>query len=204
MLLTISLGFLPGRAAAQVAATSATTSKGSVAADTGKFLSGAALALGMHEGGHVVLEGLFDAAPGVKRITFGPFPFFAITHHQISPRRELAVSSAGFWVQDASNEWLLTRRRDLRRAHAPLEKGMLVFNVLMSVGYGAVAMAEAGPLERDTRGIAASARVREPVIGLLVMAPGILDGYRFLEPDARWAVWVSRALKVGSVFLIAR
>jgi len=33
-------------------------------------------------------------------------PFFALTHRkQLSPRREAIVSSAGFWVQHATDEW---------------------------------------------------------------------------------------------------
>jgi hypothetical protein len=168
-----------------------------------KFLAGSALALAMHEGGHLLMDGIFDADPQIKRVTFGPFPFFAIAHRELSPRREFAVSSAGFWVQNATNEWLLTRP-PLRRDQAPLAKGMLAFNVVMSIGYGAVAMARAGPVERDTRGMAASARIDERAIGVLVMAPAIFDAYRYFRPGARWAAWTSRGLKAGSVLLILR
>jgi hypothetical protein len=169
-----------------------------------KFLAGSALALALHEGGHLLLDGLFDAQPRIKRVSFGPFPFFAIAHRDLSPRREFAVSSAGFWVQNATNEWLLTARPEVRRERAPLAKGMLAFNVLMSVGYGGVAMAKAGPPERDTRGMAASARIDERTIGLLVLAPAILDAYRYFRPEARWAAWTSRAAKGGAVLLVMR
>ena len=65
-------------------------------ADTMKFLAGAALGLGMHEGGHLVLDTVFDASPRIEGVRFGPFPFFAITHRaDVSPRREFAISSAG-------------------------------------------------------------------------------------------------------------
>ena len=133
------------------------TTRASVAADTAKFFGGAALALGMHESGHLVLDAAFDASPTIKRVHFGPFPFFAVAHRPgLPPRREFAISSAGFWVQEATDEWLFARHTNLRHEHAPLLKGMLAFNVLASVGYAAAAFAEAGPFERDTRGMAAS------------------------------------------------
>lgn len=157
----------------------------------------------MHESGHLLFDGLFDAPPRLERVTFGPFPFFAIIHRSdLSPRREFTVSSAGFWVQNGTNEWLLTRRPALRQDHAPFVKGMLAFNVLTSVGYGAVAFARAGPFERDTRGIADSARMDERVVGAVVIAPALLDAYRYYRPEARWAKWLSRAAKVGSVLLV--
>src|SRR5688572_10520587 len=96
----IWLAFFPRGAAAQVAATSAAGSDGISVTDTVKFLSGSALALVMHEGGHLLMDGIFGADPKIKGVKFGPFPFFAITHPQLSPRREFAVSSAGFWVQN--------------------------------------------------------------------------------------------------------
>jgi len=175
------------------------------AADTVKFVTGAALAFAAHEGGHLVFDVAFDAAPRVKAVHFGPIPFFAVAHRVgLSPRREFTVSSAGFWVQEAGTEWLLTRRPALRREHAPLAKGMIAFNVLTSVGYGAVAFAEAGPFERDTRGMADSIHVSERAIGAVVMAPALLDAYRYFNPDSTWAKWTSRAVKVGSVLLVIR
>ena len=62
-----------------------------------------------------------------------------------------------------------------------VREGMFAFNVLTSIGYGSVAIARAGPFERDTRGIADSARVDERAVGALVMAPAILDLYQVLE-----------------------
>ena len=169
-----------------------------------KFLAGAATALGMHEGGHLLLDAVFGAEPEFKRVTFGPFPFFAIIHAELSPKREFAVSSVGLWIQDGVNEWILTKRPDLRKEDAPFVKGMVAFNALTSIGYGAVAMAEAGPYERDTRGMADASGVDERVIGALVMAPGILDAYRYYRPESKWAVWASRAAKITSVLLILK
>ena len=169
------------------------------------FLAGGALALGAHESGHLLFDAAFDAQPRIEGIHFGPFPFFAITHRgDMSPRREFTISSAGFWVQEATDEWLLTRRPSLRAEHAPFAKGLLAFNVLNSVGYGFVAFAKAGPFERDTRGMADSIGVSERGIGAMVMAPALLDAYRYFRPDSRWAKWASRAVKVASVVLVAK
>ena len=174
-------------------------------ADTVKFLAGAALGLGMHEGGHLVFDTVFDANPTIERVHLGPLPFFAITHRgDVSPRREFAISSAGFWAQDLSSDWLLTKHPSLRDARAPVAKGVLAFNVLNSVGYACVAFARAGPFERDTRGMAESIGVDERAIGAMVLAPAILDAIRYFKPEARWTKWASRAAKAGSVLLVIR
>jgi hypothetical protein len=175
------------------------------AADTVKFLAGGALGLVIHESGHLIFDAIFDASPSIKGVSFGPFPFFAITHRSdVSPRREFAISSAGFWMQDLSSEWLLTKHPDLRSTHAPVAKGVLAFNVLNSIGYACVAFARAGPFERDTRGMAESIGADERAIGVVVLAPAVFDAIRYFNPEARWAKWASRAAKVGSVLLIVR
>ena len=163
------------------------------------------LGLGMHEGGHLLFDVVFDAQPRVSRVHLGPFPFFAITHRSdLTPRRELTVSSAGFWVQDATSEWLLTRRPLLRDEHAWLAKGVLAFNVLNSIGYAIVAFARVGPPERDTRGMADAAGLDERAIGALVVAPALLDGYRYFRRGSDRAAWASRAVKIGTVLLLIR
>jgi hypothetical protein len=178
---------------------------GNVLLDSVKFLAGGALGLTMHEGAHLVFDAAFDAHPHVERVHFGPFPFFAISHRSdLSPRREFTISSAGIWAQEATNEWLLTRRPQLRHEHAWLTKGVLGFNVLTSVGYAMVAFAKAGPVERDTRGMADSIGVDERAIGLIVLAPAVLDAYRYFRPESRWAAWVSRGVKAGSVVLVIK
>ena len=30
----------------------------------------------------------------------------------------------------------------------------------------------------------------------MILAPAVLDGWRYFHPDAKWAVWTSRAVKV--------
>lgn len=169
-----------------------------------KFVTGAGAAFLAHEGGHLVFDGLFDAHPYVTAVHFGPIPFFAVSHHPISPRREFVVSSAGFWTQEATSEWLLTRRPELRDEAAPFEKGALAFDVLTSLGYGVVAMFKAGPVERDTRGMADAIGVDERGVGAVIAAPALLDGYRYFRPGSRWAPWASRAAKAASVLLVLK
>jgi hypothetical protein len=172
--------------------------------EVSKFIGGAAVGLGLHESAHVVADVASGVSPGIKKVTFGPIPFFAITHDPVTPRNEFVISSAGFWMQEAVDEYLLTTRPMLRNEHAPFLKGLLAFNILTSVAYAGAAFARTGPAERDTRGMALSARVDEPVIGAVVLAPAILDTMRYFGTDNRWVVWGSRAAKVAGVFLIVR
>jgi hypothetical protein len=173
------------------------------AAAVGEFLGGAAVGLAAHEAGHLFFDVVFDADPGIKKVDFHGIPFFAITHrNDLSPRREFVVSSAGFWVQNATDEWLLTKRPNLKDEHAPFMKGLLAFNVIASAAYAGAAFAKTGPAERDTRGMASSVDIDERWIGAMILAPAVLDAWRYFDPDAKWAVWASRAAKVGLVLLV--
>jgi len=192
-------------ASAQEAPSQATQLDEHPVADTVEFLAGGAVAFGLHEGAHLVFDAAFDAHPEIKAVHFGPVQFFAITHNSaVSARQEFAISSAGFWMQEATNEWLLTTRPNLRQEHAPFAKGMLAFNVLASIGYSIVGFARAGPPERDTRGMAVSIGMDERAIAFFVLTPAVLDAYRYFRPDSAWAKWASRVSKVGGVVLILK
>ena len=170
-----------------------------------KFVAGGALGLVAHESGHLLFDGIFGANAGLKRVSFHGIPFFAITHDSgLPPRQEFIIDSAGFWVQEATNEVILTRRPNLRRESAPVLKGLVAFNVLASVSYAGAAFARTGPAERDTRGMADALRWKEPYVGVLVLIPAVLDLVRLYHPDQRWAAWGSRAAKIAGVAVIAR
>jgi hypothetical protein len=174
-------------------------------AAVGGVLAGAVVGLAAHESGHVLFDVIFDADPGVKRIEFHGIPFFAITHTPgLPPRQEFVISSAGFWVQEGTNEWLLTKHPRLRTERSPFRKGLFTFNIGASAMYSVAAFARTGPNERDTLGMATSARVDEPWIGALILAPAVFDTWRYFDPDARWLVWASRAAKIGGVLLVFR
>jgi hypothetical protein len=167
------------------------------------WLAGAALGFAAHESGHLIFDVAFDADPGVKRVTFAGIPFFAITHRNtVTRRQEFAISSAGFWVQHATSEWLLTHAPDLRRRHAPFPKGWLAWNVGASVAYSVAAFGRFGPPERDTRGMAGSLGVAEPWVGAMILAPAALDAWRYVRPESRWARHASRTAKVAMVLLV--
>jgi len=169
------------------------------------FLAGGATGLGVHELGHVVTSAAFGANPRVKGIDGSLVPFFAIVHDPVPRRKEFVISSSGFWMQHLGSELILSRAQDLRERSAPFAKGVLAFNLGTSVVYGAAAFTRRGPAERDTRGMAVSLGddgVPEPVVGVLVLAPAVLDGYRYLRPNEAWARWLSRSLKVLGVVLM--
>lgn len=167
------------------------------------FLAGAATGLATHEAGHVMMNLALGERPGIRKVDFHGIPFFAITHSQGLPhRKEFAISSAGFWVQHAANEWLV--RPPARGGRRPFASGVFAFNVATSAAYAGAAFARTGPEERDTRGMAASARVDERLIGALVLAPAVLDAWRYFHPGSRWAAWTSRGVKIGMVVMIAR
>lgn len=172
--------------------------------DVMQFFAGAALGLGLHESGHLVFDAAFDAHPGVRKVSAGFIPFFAITHEPVSSLKEFTISSAGFWVQHAGSEYLLVRRPNLREEHALVAKGMLAFNVLTSVMYAGAAFARHGPSERDTRGMAVSADMPEPLIGAAILAPALLDGARYYRPRSRALRWASRGAKMAGVLLILK
>lgn len=172
--------------------------------DAGKFLLGALAGLGVHEAGHLGASLALGSSPGLRRVTFGPLPFFAITHEPVSARGEYFISSAGFWAQQTTSEILLTRHPYLRQEDAPFLKGIFTFHLLLSAGYSVAAFAEEGPIERDTHGMAASLRVDEPVVGALVLAPALLDALRYYFPDEGWLKWVGRGVKAGGILLLVR
>lgn len=185
------------------ASTPAARTETSRTVSTLSFLGGAAAGLLVHEGGHLLFDVAFDADPGFRRVEFAGVPFFAVTHRDgLSPRREFTVSAAGFWVQSAAAEWVLTARPGLRRERAPFAKGVVAWSIASSAAYAAAAFGTVGPPERDTRGMAMSAGMPEPWVGTLLLVPAVCDVWRYFDPDARWPRWISRAAKVGLVLMV--
>src|SRR5262245_17591256 len=68
--------------------------------DVVRFFAGAAVGLGFHESAHVIADEAFGANPGVRKVSAGFIPFFAITHEPVTPVKEFIISSAGLWTQD--------------------------------------------------------------------------------------------------------
>jgi hypothetical protein len=177
----------------------------STASTFGKVLLGGAAGLGLHEAGHLVANWAFEEKVVVKKVSYKGIPFFALSHApDLSPRREYVVSSAGFWAQYLYSEQILTHHPNLKDEESPFRKGMLTFHVVTSLVYAGAAIGRTGPIERDTRGMATSRRINERWIGVMVLAPALLDVYRYFNADARWATWASRGVKMGSVALVLK
>ena len=166
------------------------------------FIAGAASGFAVHEGSHLVLDIAFDADPRLKGVSFGPIPFFAVTHRNGLPSHEEAlISGAGFLSQHIASEVVLARRAPGEQV-SPFEKGLLAFHVATSVAYAGAAFARYGPHERDTRGIADATRADERVVGALALAPAVFDAWRYKRPDSLTAKWGSRVSKLAYLGLI--
>jgi hypothetical protein len=171
----------------------------------GRLLLGGAAGLALHESGHLIADWAFDEKVVVKKVGWEGLPFFALSHaNDLSPRREFIVSSAGFWSQWLTSEQILSHHPDLRHEDSPFRKGVLTFHVVTLMIYSGAAFWKTGPVERDTRGMADSIHVNERWLGAMLLVPAMLDTYRYLRPDARWARWTSRGVKMGSVALVLK
>ena len=177
----------------------------SAASKFGRLLLGGAAGLVLHESGHMIADWAFEEKVVVKKVGWKGVPFFALSHaNNLSPRREFTVSSAGFWSQWLYSEQILTHHPELRHEQSAFRKGVLTFHVVTLMIYSGAAFANTGPPERDTRGMAQSIHINERWLGALLLAPAALDTYRYFHPGANWAVWTSRALKMGSVTLVLK
>jgi hypothetical protein len=171
----------------------------------GKVLLGGAAGLGLHETGHLIANWAFEEKVKIKKVDYKGIPFFALSHApDLSPRREYVVSSAGLWTQYLYSEHIFAHHPNLKDEESPFRKGLLTFHVVTSLVYAGAALGRTGPIERDTRGMATSRRIDERWIGVMVLAPALLDMYRYFNPDARWAAWTSRGVKMGSVALVLK
>jgi hypothetical protein len=200
LILLVTLFAVPASAQQQPA-----NDRQSIGSRFGKVLLGGGAGLVLHETGHLIADWAFEEKVVVKKVDYKGIPFFALSHaHDLSPRREYVVSSAGFWSQYLYSEQILTHHPNLKNEQSPFRKGMLTFHVITSLMYAGAAFQKTGPVERDTRGMAESIKINERWLGVLILAPALLDTFRFFHPDARWAAWTSRGVKMGSVALVLK
>jgi hypothetical protein len=171
----------------------------------GKLLLGGGAGFVLHETGHLIANWAFEQKVVVRKIDFQGIPFFALTHtRQLSPRREYIISAAGFFSQYLYSEQILTHHPHIKNESSPFRKGMLTFHVVTSLIYSGAAIGKIGPMERDTRGMAASRNMDEKWIGVMILVPALLDTYRVFHPDARWAAWASRGAKISVGALVIK
>ncbi|MCE5218113.1 hypothetical protein LLH03_13905 [bacterium] len=171
--------------------------EGPWAGDPSRFFQGALLGFLGHEMGHVVANYAVGSDPYLMRVDFGFIPFFTIQPDRLLTHREhYLTASAGFNAENLINEWLLVKHPNLADEDEPLLKGMATFNFCLTVGYALDAFTGFGPDERDTKGMADSLGWSEEAVGVLILGPALLDGYRFRHPDCKWARDTSRVLKL--------
>ena len=48
------------------------------------------------------------------------------------------------------------------------------------------------------------AAVPERAIAVIVLAPAVLEAYRYFRPESAWARWAMRAVEAGSVLLVIK
>jgi hypothetical protein len=127
----------------------------------------------------------------------GPIPFFAIQPCcNLARQQEWVIGSAGFMAQDVSSElilWLAPRLRSQRRGFL---KGVLIFDVALSIGYAISGFANIGPPQSDVQTMARGLGVQPWQVGLMLIVPATVDIYRYLVPHSVWAPWVSIQAKV--------
>jgi hypothetical protein len=186
----------------------------------GLFLGGALTGFLAHESGHLFANLAYGNVPRLEGLTaFGFIPFFAITprincygevcydydgnQFDGGPRGKFIIVSAGYNVQHISSEVILTTEPWLRHRRAPFRKGWLAFNVLLSVGYALSSFTRTEDAHGDLRNSARTAGVQRDVFAAILIAPALLDTYRYFVPASRWAPWVSRGGKATMLGIIA-
>lgn len=172
---------------------------------TGSFLGGALVGFLIHEGAHLAVDLALDSKPYFKRVDAGSIPFFALSYQrQMTPRQDYAITSAGFIAQHTMAERILDQYPNLWTQDAPAAKGAFVFHLITCLIYTHAALTSSGPLERDSLTMAYSARIDEKWIGAALFCTAALDLYRSFHPEARWATWTSRGIKISFLFGFTR
>jgi hypothetical protein len=171
----------------------------------GQYFSGAFVGLLSHETGHLIANYAQDTDPFLMSVHYGFIPFFTIEPgRHLTNHEHYLTSSAGFNAQHLVNEWLLVKHPHLSDEDEPFLRGLATFNFWLTMGYAATAFARTGPNERDTKGMADSLGWNETYVGLLILAPTILDTYRYKHPDCKWARTASRLSKLLVIGLAAK
>jgi hypothetical protein len=183
-------------------------------------LAGAFAAFLAHEAGHVTVNLLTGNVPHFDGLLVGGFvPFFAIspdlycdhdhphcykrngeTYHA-GLRGRFSIVTAGFNVQHLTNEIILSLHPQIRYQEAPFKKGMLLFNVFLSWFYSIGAWSRLEDPHGDLIGASRASGINEGVLSAFLLAPAILDTYRYIFPAQRWAPWASRTMKVAFIGL---
>jgi len=176
--------------------------------------AGVAVGFLAHELGHVLMNLAYGNVPTFEGLRYGGFiPFFRIspgiycneagcfytsdgTPFQGGRTGVYLITSAGFNVQHLVSELLLSFDPRLRYHRSPLQKGILFFDLSLSVGYALSTWFQIKPPVGDIQGMADASQLNPNWVALMVIIPAGLDLFRFFVPNSKWAPWVSRAAKV--------
>ena len=170
------------------------------------FFLGAASGFVAHEMGHMFTDFILGKSVNFVPVQLGPFPFFAIQPCcNLTRQEQYAVASAGFMVQYVNSElilWISPRIRSQRHAFL---KGVLALDIGLSIGYAISAFLPDGiaPAQSDTGTMARALGIPQWQVGLMILAPAMVDIYRYLVPTSVWAPWVgvqSKLLVFGASF----
>ena len=168
------------------------------------FALGAASAFVGHEMGHMMTDVFFGKSVSFVRVDLGPIPFFAIQPCcNLTHREEYVIGSAGFLVGDVSSELVLQIAPALRSRRHAYFKGVLMFDILLALGYAVTGFAGIGPPQSDVNTMARGLGVPPWQVGLMLAAPAAVDLYRYLVPRSVWAPWTSvsgKMLLLGASF----
>ena len=163
------------------------------------FLLGAGAGFVAHEMGHMFTDVILGKRVTFEEVHLGPFPFFAIVPCcNISNQQLYAIASAGFMVQYVNSElilWISPRIRSQRHAFL---KGVLALDIGLSLGYAITGFLPAKdvPPTSDVGSMSRALGVPAWQVGLMILAPAIVDTYRYLVPSSVWAPWVGVQTKL--------
>jgi hypothetical protein len=161
-------------------------------ADYAWFALGAASAFVAHESGHMFMDLVFGKTIKLVPVSLGPIPFFAIQPCcHLNSREEYLIGSAGFRVGDVSSELILQIAPRLRSHRHAFLKGVLMFDILLALGYAVTGLAGIGPPQSDVSTMARGLGVPSWQVGLMLAAPATVDLYRYFVPRSKWAPWTS-------------
>ena len=104
------------------------------------------------------------------------------------------IVTAGFTVQHLTTELLLSLEPGLRYHRAPFRKGVLAFDILVSVGYAVASFTNTEDPFGDVTAASQASHINHDVFATLLITPALLDAYRFARPGSRWVPVASRTL----------
>jgi hypothetical protein len=178
------------------------------------FAGGALSGLALHEMGHVTANLAYGNVPGLKGIVYAHvIPWFVIDSRLTltdgvyykrdgsvfvgGGRAYYVINTAGFMVQNLGSEIILSMRPRIFHEHAPLLKGLLWMNMLLSIGYGGASLLGVEDVHGDIYGGARHSGYPHQLIAGVVLSNGALDMLRYFLPDSPWLAWLSRASKLA-------